>query len=127
MGAFLKDFDSYGYKKIKCEELLCEYASVAGEAIEVVALRLADVLGPYDESLRLWKYTTWIKAHFRLPTRLSAEEEDLVRTRRLYYEVPKDQEQKLSFTFSVDVVKFVLSYMEMSSIGQTFTTVNLAC
>ena len=60
-GQFIKKFDSYGYKKIKCEELLKKYAMDNQNTIEIVALRLADVIGPYDESFRLWKYVTWIK------------------------------------------------------------------
>ena len=66
MSSYLREFDSYGYKKILCEELLAQHAnsttSNADQSLEIIALRLADVIGPYDESFRFWKYTTWIKA-----------------------------------------------------------------
>ena len=58
---FLKPLDSYGYKKIQCEEVLEEYANTHTNT-EVIALRLADVIGPFDDSARLWKYTTWMQA-----------------------------------------------------------------
>ena len=73
METFLKDFDSYGYKKILCEELFAKHAAQNNTTIEFVALRLADVIGPYDETHRLWKYVTWIKTLLGQPTRLSKD------------------------------------------------------
>ena len=73
MEIFLKDFDSYGYKKILCEELFAKHAAVNSNSIQFVALRLADVIGPYDETHRLWKYLTWMKTLLGQPTRLSKE------------------------------------------------------
>ena len=106
---FLKPLDSYGYKKILIEELLTQYAASA--KVEIVAVRLADVIGPFDESFRMWKYVTWIKAHLfgtqANTTRLSQEQVGKVRSKQIWYEVPKDSERKLSLTFSVDVVKFI--------------------
>ena len=57
--SFLKPLDSYGYKKILCEEMMAQYAENK-DGIEFIALRLADVIGPFDDSHRLWKYTTWM-------------------------------------------------------------------
>ena len=109
MSSFLKDFDSYGYKKILCEERFADYA--VNKDVTFIALRLADVIGPYDESHRFWKYVTWMKALYGLPTRLSAEQTAQVIENKIWYE-PKDATKKLSFTFSIDVVKFILAYLE---------------
>lgn len=106
MQKFLKDFDSYGYKKILCEELLTREAP--DHNLEVVALRLADVIGPYDDSYRFWKYVTWIKTLLGLPSRLSPEVASTVKT-KIRYEVPRDLSSKLSFTFSVDVVRMLMA------------------
>mmetsp|Transcript_21102 Transcript_21102/g.25959 ORF Transcript_21102/g.25959 Transcript_21102/m.25959 type:complete len:138 (+) Transcript_21102:552-965(+) len=131
MRKFLKDFDGYGYNKISCEEHFTEYATRQSDSISFVALRLADVIGPYDESWRFWKYCTWIKAHLGLPTRVTRELEAGLRAKKLWYEVPKDVEKKLSFTFSVDVVKFILASLDSTSGSmwgaETFTAINLAC
>ena len=112
---FLKPLDSYGYKKIHCEEHFAEYART--NQVQFIAVRLADVIGPFDESFRMWKYFTWIKAHVSgddadlCKTRLTEEQRQKVRSRPIYYETPKDDVRKLSFTFSLDVVKFILAFL----------------
>lgn len=113
MSAFLKKFDSYGYKKIKCEELLETHAKANAGTMQVVALRLADVIGPYDESFRLWKYVTWIKTLLGLQTRLvDPDDKARVQARKIKYEQVKDTEKKLSITFSIDVVKTILRLID---------------
>ena len=127
MREFLRDFDSYGYKKILCEEYFAGYAAQHPGQISFIALRLADVIGPYDESWRFWKYCTWIKAHLGLPTRLDSELTACLKSTKIWYEVPKDTDRKLSITFSVDVVKFILASLETTRELEPFFAVNLAC
>ena len=132
MGKFLKKFDSYGYKKINCEDYLNAIARRNSNMMEVVAMRLADVIGPYDESFRLWKYVTWIKTLLGQPTRLIEDQKVAIRQKgsKIRYEVPKDIERKLSITFSVDVTKFILAYMHSDNVRtspQSFEAVNIAC
>ena len=45
----------------------------------------------------------------------------------MWFEVPKDVERKLSFTFSVDVVKFILANLEAPFANSSFNAVNVAC
>ncbi len=94
----------------------------------------------------MWKYITWIKAHVGgddadlCKTRLTEEQRQKVRSRPIYYEEPKDNGRKLSFTFSLDVVKFILAFLsdvqtESNKINQcgegaevaSLVAVNLAC
>ena len=60
MKGFLENLDCLGYHKMLCEEFFAQHAQ-EHEELEFVALRLADVVGPYDDSFRLWKYVTWMK------------------------------------------------------------------
>jgi len=55
---FLKPLDSYGYKKIECENYLATVSAHRGN-LKVTSLRLADVIGPFDDSWRFQKYVTW--------------------------------------------------------------------
>ena len=95
-------------------------------------MRLADVIGPYDESFRMWKYVTWIKTLLGQPTRLIDYQKVAIKEKgsKIRYEVPKDVERKLSLTFSVDVTKFILAYMQSDNVRTTtspFEAVNIAC
>ena len=48
--------------------------------------------------------------------------------RKIEYEVPKDIQRQLSFTYSVDVVKFILEYLSNENDNEKpFIAVNLAC
>ena len=85
------------------------------------------MIGPYDDSWRFWKYITWIKAKLGLPTKLNDAQSTQAISKKMFYEVPKDNERKLSFTFSVDVVKFILSYLDAPLPDEGFTALNLAC
>lgn len=51
----LRKQDSYGFKKLQAEELLVK--SIPSE--KLLSLRLADVIGPYDETFRFWKQVIW--------------------------------------------------------------------
>ena len=53
----LKQQDGYGFKKLRAESYLLKTASAEG--FSVLSLRLADVIGPYDETFRFWKQVIW--------------------------------------------------------------------
>ena len=59
------------------------------------SLRLADVIGPWDDSHRMWKYTQWAR---RIKEKGEKDEIPV-----LGYE-EKDITTKISFTYSEDVV-----------------------
>lgn len=55
----LFDWDAYGYKKLKTEETLFQRSPLKQS---LVILRLPDVLGDYDDTLRLWSLKLWIES-----------------------------------------------------------------
>ncbi|XP_023243209.1 chloroplast stem-loop binding protein of 41 kDa b, chloroplastic-like [Centruroides sculpturatus] len=57
----LNSKDSYGHRKLACEELLNKQRSEGG--IPFVILRLPDVIGPRDNTHRWWMYQLWIQYH----------------------------------------------------------------
>lgn len=57
----LNSKDSYGHRKLACEELLKEQRLEGG--IPFVILRLPDVIGPRDNTHRWWIYQLWIQFH----------------------------------------------------------------
>jgi nucleoside-diphosphate-sugar epimerase len=91
----LKNRDEYGYNKIKCEleiKKIFEENNLIKQGITYIFLRLPDVVGTYDESLRLWIYMEWMK--LSEIKKIEIEKVDLVR--------------KLSFVSKVDVINFIL-------------------
>ena len=67
LGKKLKKKDSYGYKKLQAEQHLIE----ALGKDKVLSLRLADVIGPYDDSCRFWKYLTWSEYSDKVPLQIN--------------------------------------------------------
>ena len=49
--------DSYGFRKLEVEQYL--FQELEETETSVLSLRLADVIGPYDDSCRFWKYVLW--------------------------------------------------------------------
>lgn len=62
----LNQLDSYGNHKLEIEEFLKAEREKGG--IPYVFLRLPDVLGPRDSTLRWWKYQLWIEFQRQLST-----------------------------------------------------------
>ena len=93
--------------------MLEEYAKLHDD-FAIIALRLADVIGPFDDTFRLWKYTTWMQAIHGVQLKCfqsstDSEAKDIPRKafpKKIGYE-RADLMQKLSFTFSYDVVKLI--------------------
>eukprot|EP01066_Platyproteum_vivax_P007117 Platyproteum_vivax@DN270_c0_g1_i1.p1 len=80
--------DSYGNEKLWCEEYLSFLAQMHNDKL-YYSLRLADVLGPYDNTFRLAGYWWWLLAPSSIGIR------------------PDTAKQRLSFTYSEDVASFI--------------------
>lgn len=52
--------DSYGHRKLSCEEVLASYR-VNNNGPSYISLRLPDVIGPRDNTHRWWIYQLWMK------------------------------------------------------------------
>ena len=61
MEYYMLKSDSYGDKKLKCEELLRELHQRNPGEFPFITLRLPDVIGPYDDSNRYWLYLRWAR------------------------------------------------------------------
>jgi len=108
----LKHEDSYGHRKLECEEVLALHSEV-DQDVEIVSLRLADVLGPRDDTQRF--YATWLWTNF-----LSGKEKS---------SYPLDNpmnKQELMFTFSEDVARYV-RHLSTRTPVPGFRALNLCC
>lgn len=95
--------DKYGYNKLRVEQTARELSS---ESQSLVILRLPDVIGPFDDTYRLWKYCEWLKSGTDVY-------------------VPSDN-IKLAFVYSEDVVEFCVGQFCNFSRGSK-ETLNLLC
>ena len=64
--------------------------------MRVLSLRLADVIGPYDDSCRFWKYVIWASLSGIEGCQIQLDIED-----HIY--------QPLSFTYSIDVARLIIN------------------
>ena len=87
----LENNDAYGLRKLQVEQQL--FTHFADTDISVLSLRLADVIGPFDDSCRFWKYLMWAQVAKHWPITLDEAE----------------KARKLSFTFSGDVVDAIIT------------------
>ena len=62
----------------------------------VFIVRLADVIGPYDDSCRFWKYILWNQVSHISKIQLNTKDH---------------LKQKLTFTFSQDVVNIIIAQL----------------
>jgi nucleoside-diphosphate-sugar epimerase len=68
--------------------------------VPYICLRLPDVIGPFDNTERFWCYLTWLKYQNKYPIPISYAEEN----------------NKLSFVYSKDVVSQIIKLIEMKDI-----------
>merc|ERR1719367_2517885 len=54
--------DAYGHGKLEAEEVLASSLVENPAAGSGVSIRLPDVIGPFDDTLRLWAYWHWLQA-----------------------------------------------------------------
>ena len=89
----LSSQDQYGHKKKQCEEYLTHLCKT-NVLPSCTLLRLADVIGPRDNTDRLWHYVMWLRyCHVTqqdVPTATTSS-------------------TPLSFTFSVDVARLIVA------------------
>ena len=98
----LKKQDSYGFKKLLAEKALFKAFP------KVLSLRLADVIGPFDETYRLWRLVLWAMNSAEVyPLKL----DDKARSKRL------------SFTASKDVANIIMNALNNPKAG----IYNIAC
>lgn len=82
-----------------------------------MSLRLADVLGPYDDSSRFWKYFLWAK--------VAASGENTNGKFDLQLNTGDHINSKLSFTLSSDVVRILMQ--QATSDQKIYGNFNIAC
>lgn len=91
--------DSYGHRKLECEEVLEREKEVHG--INFVSLRLPDVFGPRDTTDRFWNYQIWWQSHHIAgsfgPIHLHPKKNQLI-----------------SFVYSEDVSELILNLLNAS-------------
>lgn len=111
----LKRKDGYGDGKLQVEEALKGvFENDNFFPFSVINLRLPDVIGPYDDTGRLWAYWLWLT---------------LGQVVRLHSE-GADADQQIGFVYSKDVGRFVgewLSRGGRSSSSRFFHTLNFGC
>eukprot|EP00347_Sterkiella_histriomuscorum_P021610 403333379 len=106
----MKKLDSYGFKKLQAETYLFQQSKLLN--FRALALRLPDVLGPYDETQRFWSLLIWLLNADKCPVHI----DDLAKT------------QKLSFVFSKDVVKIITGILnDQELLDQVSGIYNIGC
>ncbi|XP_076102498.1 uncharacterized protein LOC143071799 [Mytilus galloprovincialis] len=81
--------DDYGHQKLECEEELIQ------DGVPYLILRLPDVVGPRDNTLRWWMYQLWIKLSDYLTRPITIP-------KRLFY-------KSLSFVYVKDVSDLIVN------------------
>eukprot|EP00929_Paragymnodinium_shiwhaense_P015021 TRINITY_DN123022_c0_g1_i1.p1 TRINITY_DN123022_c0_g1~~TRINITY_DN123022_c0_g1_i1.p1 ORF type:complete len:421 (+),score=105.32 TRINITY_DN123022_c0_g1_i1:143-1405(+) len=118
----LKKADDYGDGKLEAEEAL--QAGIQDPACRSVSMRLPDVIGPFDDTLRLWAYWHWLQAADakapppQVRKRPHAEDDS---------QPPVDP--RLAFVFNQDVARFIVSLLqkEKPAGAPQHDAVNLGC
>lgn len=123
----LKKADSYGDGKLEAEEALAEGLRES-KGCHAVSLRLPDVIGPYDDTLRLWAYWHWLHAGPKDPPQVP-DTQARKRPRRSKDLAPADDPIPLSFVFSQDVARFIVDLLDLPISPDTpvHDAVNVAC
>ncbi|PFH35667.1 NAD dependent epimerase/dehydratase family protein [Besnoitia besnoiti] len=98
--SILRRKDRYGHNKLAAEELLRDTASAYRRP--VVALRLADVIGPFDDTDRFWAYFWWTQVASCHPVLVE----------------PSGESQRMNLTFSEDVARAVSCLLGMPLLSE---------
>ncbi|CAE7206144.1 C35C5.3 [Symbiodinium sp. CCMP2592] len=117
----LRKADSYGDGKLEAEEALAEGLDSSTRA---VALRLPDVIGPFDDTLRLWAYWHWLRAGAdgcRPQVRKSPAKRARLEAQAT---TQSFDDPPLAFVFSRDVARF-LAALVGRSLQKPFDAVNV--
>lgn len=132
----LKKADSYGHGKLDAEEALAK--ELPAENCKSISLRLPDVIGPFDGTLRLWAYWHWLRAGeagapppqvktFKRRAKKARCEDDSAEAEVEEEEIPPDP--PLALVFSRDVARFIATLLDRpaSQDAPRCDAVNLAC
>lgn len=106
--------DTYGHRKLEAEEALAAALAEDLSAGRGVMLRLPDVIGPFDDTLRLWAYWHWLQAGPENPVQVPGG---------------SSESTPLAFVFSLDVARFIANLLDAPAPAGSFRCdpVNLAC
>ncbi|CAE7336109.1 C35C5.3 [Symbiodinium natans] len=114
----LRKADSYGDGKLEAEEAL---AAGLEHTARGVALRLPDVIGPFDDTLRLWAYWHWLRVPDNPP-------QVRKQTKRARLESSTSthsfEDPPLAFVFSRDVARFLVQLIGQR-LDKKFDAVNV--
>ena len=103
--------DAYGLEKLTCENILKKHWK---DKHNYFILRLPDVIGPYDDSARLWVIVLRMQALFKNIQNKEAKE----RFETLRFEFDSEEEKNdLSVVSSIDVSN-ILNSILLSSPGK---------
>eukprot|EP00930_Biecheleria_cincta_P043354 TRINITY_DN29781_c0_g1_i1.p1 TRINITY_DN29781_c0_g1~~TRINITY_DN29781_c0_g1_i1.p1 ORF type:complete len:455 (-),score=74.20 TRINITY_DN29781_c0_g1_i1:128-1492(-) len=140
----LRKADSYGDGKLEAEEALAAGLAEHPATSRGVALRLPDVIGPFDDTLRLWAYWHWLHAGpdeppqvpdakaGKRPRRMAECSEDGGKGAQGGYpsaSANSEDPVPLSFVYSQDVARFIIDLLslELPRDAPVCDAVNLAC
>lgn len=126
----LKKADSYGDGKLEAEEALAAGLTDGdNNSSRSVSLRLPDVIGPFDDTLRLWAYWHWLRAGPECPPEVKCEQAAKRARRSPALGEISEEEPALAVVFSRDVARFVTSLLRVppSPSMPRCDAVNLAC
>lgn len=87
--------DTYGHNKLRAEEYLRSHCLDTEEGFPFICLRLPDVIGPYDGTVRYWAYLKWLSLMNWWP---------------IHYE-PIHRVRPLSFVSSEDVTLLIVDIL----------------
>jgi len=123
----LRKADTYGDGKLRAEEALRDgLAQDDSVSCRSVSLRLPDVIGPFDDTFRLWAYWHWLHAGPEEPPQVQ-ETGKVKRKAEDLETVPLDP--PLAFVFSGDVARFIVTFLDAKLPPETprCDAVNLTC
>lgn len=134
----LRRADGYGDGKLEAEEALAAgLAECAG--CRGVSLRLPDVIGPFDDTLRLWAYWHWLHAGPEDPPQVPdsraakrprrSSQDGGCEGRQGAQDAAEEDAVPLAFVFSQDVARFIAGLLDAPAIPDmpAHDAVNLAC
>lgn len=124
----LRKADSYGDGKLLAEEALAAGLAEDSSAGRGVCLRLPDVIGPFDDTMRLWAFWHWLQVSPSNPPQAHIKPDNQAVKRRRT-EAPPPALAPLAVVFSRDVARFMVNLVaRQAPVGvQRCDAVNVGC
>uniref|UniRef100_A0A7S1WSK0 NAD-dependent epimerase/dehydratase domain-containing protein n=1 Tax=Alexandrium catenella TaxID=2925 RepID=A0A7S1WSK0_ALECA len=129
----LRNADTYGDGKLRAEEALAAALAKDSTAGRAVCLRLPDVIGPFDDTLRLWAFWHWLQAGPQHPPQVHEKTPAAKRQRQSSSQEgktpPAPEDIPLAVVFCRDVARFVVHLLQVPAPAGAprCDAVNLAC